>query len=162
MPNRMDAGTTTSLPIDLAYGNWVRPPCTNHRLGGAHPASPTWIGRKTTGTYAPDSQLMQQGLTHTLSTLPATKARWPVLLRRNFPEPPSPTLITDAALPVTAVTTSEASNSFEPVAHTPWPGLLTEPESEIEPGAFLPSRSSHRWQARCPVHSPSQTGCCTP
>ena len=83
---------------------------------------------------APDSQLMQQGLTHTLNTLPATKARWPVLPTQNFPEPPSPTLITDAALPVTAVTTSEASYSFEPVAHTPWPGLVTEPESEIEPG----------------------------
>jgi len=55
---------------------------------------------------------------------------------QNFPEPPSPTLITEAALPVTAVTVSEASYSFEPVAQIPWPGLATEPESETEPGCL--------------------------
>ena len=75
-------------------------------------------------------------LDQTENTLPLTNARWPALLTQNAPEPPSPTLITDAALPVTAVTTSEASYSFEPVAQLPCPALVTEPESETEPGCF--------------------------
>lgn len=77
-------------------------------------------------------------LVQTWKTEPLTSARRPALLAQNAPEPWSPTVITDRALPVTPVTTSEASYSFEPVAQIPRPGLVTEPASDTEPGCVPP------------------------
>ena len=72
-------------------------------------------------------------------TFPPITVKKPAAVRQASALTAAPTLTRPVAVPVVAVTTSDAAYSFEPAGQLPCPGLVTEPANETEP-AYLPAQ----------------------